>query len=714
MSSMETSLVEKVFLFGLNVAGWLWGIVSFLPWYYFVGRKQYRPKHNVQALPVKDCPGGPYRCVEHLSSLKTSLYDGVTTLDQMFKRAVNLYPYRKCLGTREIIKEEDEMQPNGRLFKKLVCGEYSWLTYAEVDVRARAFGKGLAALGQQVRENIVIFSETKADWMIAAQGCFAQNFPLVTVYATLGDEALIHGINETDVRFIITDASLLHKLSALIDRLPKVEHIVYLGNVVKKSALLGFSRRVKVHSMHEVEEIGESQDDTSMIRKGPSPSDVAVIMYTSGSTGLPKGVIIPHSALMAAIAGVIGRVQPSLSEKDIYVGYLPLAHVLELLAENAVLAHGASIGYSTTLTLSDQSSKIKKGTKGDLSVLRPTVMAAVPTVMDRIRQNVMEKVKEGPRLLQLFFSFAYSYKLKQLKLGYDTPILNRFFFSKMRNLLGGRVRQIISGGAPLSEDTEFFMNVCFCCPVGQGYGLTEVCGAGTVCNAWDKTTGRVGPPVSSAQIKLVNWEEGNYNVTDKPYPRGEIVIGGPVVNRGYFKNPTKTAEDFKEDRDGMRWFHTGDIGEFHPDGCLKIIDRKKDLVKLQIGEYVSLGKVEAALAQSQYVEALCVYAESCQTFVVCLVVPRPKQLKALAVSLGVHTDDMAEQCRNRAIQDAVLNDLQALGKALRLEKFEIPQRLTLVTEQWTPDTVFVTAAMKLRRKQITSYYRQTLDAMYSN
>ena len=94
-----------------------------------------------------------------------------------FRRAVNLYPYRKCLGTREIIKEEDEMQPNGRVFKKLVCGEYSWLTYAEVDVRARAFGKGLAALGQQVRENIVIFSETKADWMIAAQGCFAQNFP---------------------------------------------------------------------------------------------------------------------------------------------------------------------------------------------------------------------------------------------------------------------------------------------------------------------------------------------------------------------------------------------------------------------------------------------------------------------------------------------------------------------------------------------------------
>lgn len=95
----------------------------------------------------------------------------------IFRRAVNLYPYRKCLGTREVLREEDEMQPNGRVFKKLVCGEYSWLTYAEVDARARAFGCGIAALGQQLKENIVLFSETKAEWMIAAQGCFAQNFP---------------------------------------------------------------------------------------------------------------------------------------------------------------------------------------------------------------------------------------------------------------------------------------------------------------------------------------------------------------------------------------------------------------------------------------------------------------------------------------------------------------------------------------------------------
>lgn len=711
---MERSIVENVFLFSLNLAGWLWGVVSFLPWYYFVGRKQYRPQNKIQARPVGQFSGAPYRCVEHFDSLATTLYDGIFTLDQLFKRAVNLYPYRKCLGTREILKEEDEIQPNGRVFKKVVCGEYSWLTYAQVDARAKAFGRGLAVLGQQVKENIVIFSETKADWMISAQGCFAQNFPIVTVYATLGDEALVHAINETEVRFIIADGSLLGKLSTLTDRLPKLEHVVYLGNVVKKSSIRGFSRRVKVHSMQEVEEIGESHENLSVVQKGPSPEEIAVIMYTSGSTGLGKGVMISHASLLAGMAGVTSRVQPGISEKDVYVGYLPLAHVLELIAETSILAHGACIGYSSALTLSDQSSKIKKGTKGDLSVLRPTLMAAVPAIMDRIRHNVMEKVKEGPHLLQVFFSFAYNYKLKQLLLGYDTPLLNKFIFSKMRSLLGGRVRQIISGGAPLSEDTQYFMNVCFCCPVGQGYGLTETCAGGTITQVWDRTTGRVGPPIISTEIKLVSWEEGNYTINDKPYPRGEIVIGGPSISLGYFKKPDKTAETFEVDRNGQRWFHSGDIGELHPDGCLKIIDRKKDIVKLQAGEYVSLGKVEAALSLSQYIEIVCMYAQSSHSYVVCLAVPRPKQLRALAVSLGVITDDWAQLCGNKAITDAVLKDLQAIGKAMKLEKFEIPQRLTLVSEQWTPDTELVTASLKLKRMNITAHYREVLDAMYSH
>ncbi|EDO29879.1 predicted protein [Nematostella vectensis] len=708
---MERSLVENVFLFTLNVAGWLWGVMSFVPWYYMSGRSGQIRRQKIQARPTSLVPGAPYRDVEHFDALVTTLYKGITTMDQLFRRSVQLYAFRKCLGTRETLSIEEETQPNGRVFKKEIRGEYNWLTYAEVDSRARNLGNGLITLGQQPRQNIVVFAETQADWMVSALSCFGFGFPVVTIYATLGDEAVAHGINETEVNFVITDSVLLPKLAAVSGQLTQLQHIIYMGNA-KKSVLMNFPSSIKLHSMVEVEELGSRQGNAQS-RYVPHPEDTAVIMYTSGSTGLPKGVIISHANLLAATAAMGARVEPSITEKDVYVGYLPLAHVLELVAENALLAHGACIGYSSPLTLSDQSSKIKKGSKGDLTVLRPTLMAAVPVIMDRIRQNVMEKVKDGPRLLQLFFTFAYNYKLQQIKRGYDAPLLNRFIFAKLRKLLGGRVRQMLSGGAPLSSDTQYFMNVCFCCPVGQGYGLTETCGGGTICHTWDRTTGRVGPPIASCEVKLVSWEEGGYTIRDKPFARGEIVIGGSNVTLGYYKNPQKTQEDFEVDRNGQRWFHTGDIGEFHDDGCLKIIDRKKDLVKLQSGEYVSLGKVEAALAQCQYVENVCVFADSLKTFCVCLVVPRPKQLKQLADSLQVPTDDWSAVCSNKAIREAVLKDIRIVGNSAKLEKFEIPQRMSLVLEQWTPESELVTAALKLKRKNITSFYQDTLRTLYN-
>lgn len=146
----------------------------------------------------------------------------------------------------------------------------------------------------------------------------------------------------------------------------------------------------------------------------------------------------------------------------------------------------------------------------------------------------------------------------------------RLIFKKTSIVIGGRVRAILSGGAPLSVDTQLFMNICFCCPVGQGYGLTETCGAGTIHHNSDRNTGRVGAPLRCNEILLVNWEEGGYTTSDKPNPRGEVWIGGGNVAQGYYKNPQKTKEEF-HNINGTRYFSTGDIGEFDPDGCLKII-----------------------------------------------------------------------------------------------------------------------------------------------
>jgi len=657
-------------------------------------------------------PSAPYRTVDSFTELTTTPFDGCDCLDDLFVRAVELYGPTKCLGTRELISEEDEMQPTGKVFRKAVFGDYHWQTYDEVNKDVINVGSGLISLDNSTRSNICIFAETRADWMVTIFACFKANLPVVTLYATLGDEAVVHGITETDSRIVITSSDLIDKFKKLIVGLPSVQHIVYFEGA-KKPNLNGFPPGVKVHSFSSLQSLGSTPD--SMLawekRKKARREDLALIMYTSGSTGMPKGVMITNHNLLSGMSGQCERV-PGLGPRDTYVGYLPLAHILELSAEVSCITHGCKIGFSSPTSLSDQSTRIKKGCKGDVSVLRPTLMTAVPLIMDRLYKAVNEKVNEGGKFQKALFNFAYEYKKDRYESGYSTPLLDRIIFKKVRKLLGGRIRMMLSGGAPLSSETQRFMNICFCCPVGQGYGLTETCGAGTIQEVTDRSTGRVGAPLQCCEVKLVNWEEGNYCSTDAPCPRGEVWLGGGNIALGYYKNPEKTAEDFHV-VDGQRWFATGDIGKIESDGCLRIIDRKKDLVKLQAGDYVSLSKVETTLKLCPLVDNVCLYADSSQHYTVCLVVPNQKQIEALAKKLDIPHDKWPYLCENAQVEEAVLKGLQEQGNKGKLERFEIPQRIKMVCEVWTPDTGLVTEAFKLRRKNIETHYLKDIIRMYA-
>ncbi|XP_006637643.1 long-chain-fatty-acid--CoA ligase 3a [Lepisosteus oculatus] len=689
---------------------WVYSVITFLPWYLLSGASQNLERaKRVKARPVNNQPGGPYRSVNSMSCLASSLYPGCDTLDKVFEYAKNKFSTNHCLGTRELLSEEDEVQPNGKVFKKVILGEYRWLSYKETHLAAARFGSGLAALGQKPKSTIAIFCETRAEWLITAQACFMYNFPLVTLYATLGGPAIVHGLNETEVTHIITSKDLLQsRLKAILLEVPRLQHIIIVDD--KSSTWIDYPRGITIHNMAEVQALGSKEENMSKPRCQPAPSDIAVIMYTSGSTGIPKGVMISHSNLIAGITGMAERI-PDLGENDTYIGYLPLAHVLELSAELVCVSHGCRIGYSSPQTLADQSTKIKKGSKGDTSVLKPTLMAAVPEIMDRIYKNVMRKVEEMNSVQRTLFVLAYNYKMEQISKGYSTPLCDSFVFRKVRSLLGGRTRVLLSGGAPLSAATQRFMNICFCCPVGQGYGLTETCGAGTISEMWDYSTGRVGAPLVCSEIKLKSWEEGGYYCTDKPNPRGEILVGGPNVTMGYYKNEAKNKDDFFVDEKGQRWFCTGDIGEFHPDGCLKIIDRKKDLVKLQAGEYVSLGKVEAVLKNCPLIDNICAYANSDQSYVIGFVVPNQKQLMALAEHKKVG-GTWEEICNNSEMEKEVLRVMAEAASGAKLEKFEIPMKIRLSAEPWTPETGLVTDAFKLKRKELKTHYQDDIERMY--
>lgn len=282
--------------------------------------------------------------------------------------------------------------------------------------------------------------------------------------------------------------------------------------------------------------------------------------------------------------------------------------------------------------------------------------------------------------------------------------------------MGGRLRFLISGGAPLSAETQKWFGVCLGCPVLQGYGLTETCAGGTLTHSEDRQYGHVGAPVGCTEIKLVDVPDMGYTSHDTnsqglPTPRGEICMRGANVTSGYYKLPEKTAEAFVESKDGGVWFHTGDIGMWTPEGNLKIIDRVKDLVKLSHGEYVALGRLESQFRASEYVDEIMVYADSLQSYVIALVNPNEARLMAEAKARNL-SGDLASLLRNADLKQAVLDSLKDISKKAKHHKYEYVAKIDF-TEQWTPQNQMLTEAFKLKRNNIVGKYEEKLDALYA-
>jgi long-chain acyl-CoA synthetase len=295
-------------------------------------------------------------------------------------------------------------------------------------------------------------------------------------------------------------------------------------------------------------------------------------MYTSGSTNSPKGVMISHGNLLVSIHTVFIQLCKVDPGNDIFVAYLPLAHIFELCCELACLLYGIRIGYSSPQTITDTSTAIREGQKGDLRILKPTLMIAVPIVLERLKKTLNDKVSSAGVFTKVLFEMAFEQKLTAFRNKCKTSILDRILFKRISSaVLGGRVRFIISGGGLLSSDVQEFASVCLC-PVRVAYGLTETCCAASLQFPDNATPEQCGSIIKCCEIRLVNWPEAGYFNTDKPNPRGEIWIGGENVTMGYYNMPEQTKQDFHY-INGIRYFATGDIGEMLPNGNLKIIGK---------------------------------------------------------------------------------------------------------------------------------------------
>jgi len=385
-----------------------------------------------------------------------------------------------------------------------------------------------------------------------------------------------------------------------------------------------------------------------------------------------------------------------------------------MICEINCLLGGAKIGYSSVKTLTSTSAFVEKDDTAtpDLPNLQPTHMAAVPAVLDTIASGLKKKMEiTGPDdplagNKQKFLDAMERKIHPETKSWMNTGIIDNIVFGKVKGLVGlSQCKILISGGAPLAAATQDFIEAAFC-PVAQGYGATETTACTTVQECFPKDGrpgdvggGRVGAIQPNTKLKLVSVPDMGYLVTDE-MPRGEILLAGNSVSCGYYKMAEKTAEDFKVHSDGMTYFHTGDIGKMHPDGVMQIIDRKKDLIKLEGGEYVSLGKVEANLKQVKGIAACAVFCQSTKKECVCIVSQPPNGGWA---SVG-----------GKPEEEALKKDIATVLKKLGLATFEIPKQVKIDDEIWTPETGLVTAALKLQRNPLRAFYNKPgglLEAM---
>jgi len=553
----------------------------------------------------------------------------------------------------------------------------------------------------------------------------AQSIPIVTAYDSLGEEGLRHSLKQTGSVAIFLDPNLFGTLTNVIKDAPAIKYVIYNTDPEAKRAdidkLQDANSELKIISYNDLVKSGS---DNPVDPVPPSPEDLACIMYTSGSTGAPKGVMIKHKGVVAAMAGVQSVVAPFIGPADSNLTYLPQSHIFEYMFENVTMFWGATMGYGNPKTLSDSS---VRNCKGDIREFKPTILIGVPAVWESVKKGIIAKVNAGSPVVKNMFWGSMSVKAMLLSAGLPgAGVLDAVVFKKLKDATGGRLRIAFNGGGPISVETCKFISYAIT-PMIQGYGLTETCAMGAIQDPLEWNPYTLGTVPGCVEVKLVDFPEAGYFSTNTP-PQGEIWIKGDAVTEGYWDNDKETKEAITDEG----WFMTGDIGQFDKNGHLAIIDRKKNLVKTLNGEYIALEKLESTYLSCPVVGRICVYAQQDKAKPVAIVVPVEAALQKLASSNGLKAGALEEMVHDKKLNDIVLKEIQNQGKQGGLAGIEIIDGVVLVEEEWTPQNVsarsrkhvmsalanelqgLLTPAQKLQRKKIQEKYKDEIKQAYSS
>uniref|UniRef100_A0A8C2ZJP5 Arachidonate--CoA ligase n=1 Tax=Cyclopterus lumpus TaxID=8103 RepID=A0A8C2ZJP5_CYCLU len=561
---------------------------------------------------------------------------------------------------------------------------YQWLKYKQVSDRAEHLGSGLLHRGLKPNADtlIGIFAQNRPEWIIGELACYTYSMVAVPLYDTLGPEALVFIIDRAEISTVLCDNR--SKAETLLQnrengQTPVLKTIVVMDPFDSSLAERGAACGVEVVSLQDVE----------VKKKASTDGRIQNVSFA----GNPKGAMLTHENVVSDAAGV--SVTPST--QDVSISFLPLAHMFERVVQVSRGSWGERVGFfqGDIRLLPD-----------DMKTLQPTIFPVVPRLLNRVYDKVQSGAKSPFK--KWLLNFAVQRKFAEVKQGIirNDSVWDKLIFHKVQESLGGRVRVMVTGAAPISPAVLNFLRASLGCQIYEAYGQTECTAGCTFTMPGDATSGHVGVPLPCNVVKLVDVEEMNYFASNG---EGEVWIKGRNVFKGYLKDPKKTAEALDEDG----WLHTGDIGKWLPSGVLKIIDRKKNIFKLAQGEYIAPEKIENVYIRSGPVAQLFVHGDSLQSCLIAIVVPDPEVLLGLAQNLGCQ-DSIEELCKNTDIKKAILSDMTKLGKEAGLKSFEQVKAVHLHPEQFTIENGLLTPTLKAKRAELKALFQPQIDRLYAN
>jgi len=558
---------------------------------------------------------------------------------------------------------------------------------ARADVESLALG--LAALGVRRGDRVALLSENRYEWAITDLATLGQGAVTVPIYPTLTAPQCRYILDNAEARVcVVSTPAQLEKVLAVVGSLPRLATIV-----VMDPAPAARDPRVRAWSaVHADGERRRAADPNGFrtLTDATRSGDLATIIYTSGTTGDPKGAMLTHDNIASNIEASLQVVD--LRSSDTCLSFLPLCHIFERMAGlYAMLAVGATIAYARSIDT----------VAADAQEVRPTILTGVPRFFEKVYARVMENAAGQPPLRRAIFRWGlgvgqevarlrFQGKTAGLVHGLIAALADKLVGAKVRQRVGGRLRVCISGSAPLGPKVmEFFFAIGI--PVIEGYGLTETSPVITLNVPGRERPGAVGPPIPGTEL--------NFG------PEGEILVRGPGVMQGYFRNEEATRAAL---RDG--WFHTGDIGHLDAEGNLRITDRLKDLIVTAGGKKVAPQPLEAKLKASRWVSEAVMLGDR-RPYCVALIVPNFANLEAEAKAQGWPSDTHRELIRSegaRALYQRVIDELNT-----GLAPFETIKRFELLDRELSAEAGELTPTLKVRRKIVSQVFGDLIEGMFA-